>query len=34
VQGYCISKPLPTAQFVHWLAARRAAERPAAATPA
>jgi diguanylate cyclase len=34
VQGYYISKPLPTVQFVQWLVARRAAERAAAATPA
>jgi diguanylate cyclase (GGDEF)-like protein len=33
-QGYYISKALPTAQFVDWLKARRAAGQPAAATAA
>ncbi len=34
VQGYYISKPLPTAQFEAWLEARRQAERTEATTPA
>jgi diguanylate cyclase (GGDEF)-like protein len=34
VQGYYISKPLPTPQFVEWLKARRAAEQKPEAAPA
>ncbi len=34
VQGYYISKPLATAQFVEWLKARRASEQAAEATAA
>ncbi|MEO8038530.1 MAG: EAL domain-containing protein, partial [Betaproteobacteria bacterium] len=34
VQGYYISKPLPTDQFEAWLEARRQTERTEATTPA